>query len=124
MFDNLLLTYSSNKIAEPIDNGVDIITAKKDVSNVPTIKGNAPNSFLTGSHILFTRNEKLKAFIDGIEFIIRSMKIKTTIKIRKMPEIYKKKLYILSEEHNFFIITFANNPYTLCIGIIVLQVNQ
>jgi len=80
------------------------MTAKKDVSNVPIIKGSAPNSFLTGSQILFTRNDKLKAFIDGIELIIRSIKIKITIKIRKMPEIYKRKLYILSEEHNFFII--------------------
>ena len=35
---------------------IEMIRAKKEVARVPTRKGRAPNSLLTGSHVVLARN--------------------------------------------------------------------
>jgi hypothetical protein len=49
--------------------------AKKEVARVPTTKGNAPNSLLTGSHVALKRNPIPKLRMAGKEAIIRERKM-------------------------------------------------
>jgi hypothetical protein len=39
-----------------MENTTEMTSARKEVARVPTRKGNAPNSFLTGSHVVLKKN--------------------------------------------------------------------
>jgi hypothetical protein len=56
-----------------------MISARKDVSSVPTRKGSAPYTLLTGSQVLLQKKEKPKAFIDGMACTTRVIKIPRVI---------------------------------------------
>jgi hypothetical protein len=48
--------YSPRKMEMGIEKITEMMRARKEVARVPTTKGNAPNSFLTGSHVVLKRN--------------------------------------------------------------------
>jgi hypothetical protein len=47
--------YSPNKMEMGIEKMTEMIRAEKEVTRVPTRKGNAPNSPLTGSHVVLKK---------------------------------------------------------------------
>jgi hypothetical protein len=48
--------YSPRKMEMGREKTTEMMRARKEVARVPTRKGKAPNSFLTGSHVVLTRN--------------------------------------------------------------------
>ena len=61
------------------ENGIEIISAIKDVSKVPTKNGQAPYMLLTGSHILPHKNPIPNALMDVHDSKISVVKIPNMI---------------------------------------------
>jgi hypothetical protein len=69
--------YSPKKMEMGIEKTTEMIRARKEVARVPTRKGNAPNSLLTGSHVVLKKNCSPKLRIAGKEATIIEKKIAT-----------------------------------------------
>jgi hypothetical protein len=67
--------YSPRKMEMGKEKTTEMTRARKEVARVPTTKGNAPNSLLTGSHVALKRNRIPKLRIAGKEAMIREKKI-------------------------------------------------
>jgi len=67
--------YSPRKMEIGREKTTEMTRARKDVVRVPTTKGNAPNSLLTGSHVELNRNRIPKFRMDGKEAMIREKKM-------------------------------------------------
>src|SRR5450432_122444 len=52
------------------ENGMEMIRARNEVNKVPSKKGKAPYTLLTGSHVLPQRYLIPKCFIDGTDSIM------------------------------------------------------
>jgi hypothetical protein len=59
--------YSPKKMERGMEKMTEMMRAKKEVARVPTRKGNAPNSLLTGSHVTPERNQIPKFRMAGRE---------------------------------------------------------
>jgi hypothetical protein len=66
-------------------NGEDIMSASNEVRSVPIRKGNAPYSSVTGFHALPYRNLIPRCLIEGIEVIVRVIKMDINIIIKMIP---------------------------------------
>jgi len=62
------LKYSPRKIEMAREKGRQMSKERKEVKSVPTRKGNAPNSFDTGSHAFPKKKERPKALSEGNEW--------------------------------------------------------
>jgi len=67
--------YSPRKMEMGMEKTTDMRRARKEVARVPTTKGNAPNSLLTGSHVALNRKPIPKLRMAGKEAMIREKKI-------------------------------------------------
>jgi hypothetical protein len=67
--------YSPKKMEMGNEKIIEMIRAKKEVARVPTRKGNAPNSLLTGSHVALKRNRIPKFRMEGKEAMTSERKI-------------------------------------------------
>jgi hypothetical protein len=67
------------------EKGIEIINARKEVSNVPIKKGKAPYTLLTGSHVLLQRYFSPKFLIEGRDSMISVIIKPTTSKIMAIP---------------------------------------
>jgi hypothetical protein len=67
--------YSPRKMEMGMEKTTEMTRARKEVERVPTIKGNAPNSFLTGSHVELKINRIPKLRMAGKEAMIREKKM-------------------------------------------------
>jgi hypothetical protein len=61
------LKYSPKKMEMGREKTIEMIRAKKEVARVPTRKARAPNSPLTGSHVVPARNLRPKCRMAGRE---------------------------------------------------------
>jgi hypothetical protein len=80
-----LAEYSPKKMEMGREKRIEMIRAKKEVASVPTIKGNPPNSFLTGSHVELKRNRIPKFRIAGKEAMNSEKKMASRISRTKAP---------------------------------------
>jgi hypothetical protein len=71
------LKYSPKKMEMGREKMSERIRAKKEVARVPMRKGRAPNSLLTGSHVIPTRNPRPKCRMAGREESNSEKKIAT-----------------------------------------------
>jgi len=69
--------YSPRKMEIGMEKTTEMTRARKEVARVPTRKGRAPNSLLTGSHVELNRNRIPKFRIDGKEAITREKNMAT-----------------------------------------------
>src|SRR6202035_597835 len=60
------------------ENGIDIISARNEVSRVPSRNGNAPYTLLTGSQVLPQRYLIPRDFIEGTDSRISVIRIPST----------------------------------------------
>src|SRR4030042_5653904 len=67
--------YSPKKMEMGMEKTTEIIRARKEVARVPTRKGNAPNSLLTGSHVALKRNRIPKFRMEGKEAMTSEKKM-------------------------------------------------
>ena len=67
--------YSPKKMEMGNEKMIEMIRAKKEVARVPTRKGNAPNSLLTGSHVELKRNRIPKFRMAGKEAMTSEKKM-------------------------------------------------
>jgi hypothetical protein len=67
--------YSPKKMERGMEKMTEMMRAKKEVARVPTRNGNAPNSLLTGSHVVLTRNRIPKFRIAGKEAMTKERKM-------------------------------------------------
>src|SRR5215469_912894 len=72
-----------------MENGMEMISAKKDVSRVPSRKGQAPYTSSTGFHTLPHRYFAPSAFIDGMDWAIRVTRMPRTRTIMMSPMIIR-----------------------------------
>jgi hypothetical protein len=70
-----LVKYSPKKMEMGIENTTEMIRARKEVARVPTRKGKAPNSSLTGSHVVLPRNRTPKFLRAGKEAMANERKM-------------------------------------------------
>jgi hypothetical protein len=77
--------YSPRKMEMGMEKTIEMTRARKDVARVPTRKGNAPNSFLTGSHVALKRNRTPKVRMAGKEAMIREKKMASRRTKRNAP---------------------------------------
>jgi hypothetical protein len=88
-----LAEYSPRKMEMGMEKMTEMIRARKEVTRVPTRKGNAPNSLLTGSHVTLKRNPIPKLRIAGSEAMRREKKIarrRSKIKAPAAESIFRK----------------------------------
>jgi hypothetical protein len=67
--------YSPRKMEMGMEKITEMMRATKEVARVPTTKGNAPNSLLTGSHVALKRKPVPKLRMAGKEAMIRERKM-------------------------------------------------
>src|SRR5208337_1005899 len=67
--------YSPRKMETGMEKTTEMTRAIKEVARVPTRKGNAPNSFLTGSHVELKRNRIPKFRMAGKEAMVSEKKM-------------------------------------------------
>jgi hypothetical protein len=85
--------YSPRKMEIGMEKITEITRARKEVTRVPTRKGNAPNSLRTGSHVTLKRNSIPKLRIAGSEAMRREKKIaarSTKIRAPAAKSIFRK----------------------------------
>jgi hypothetical protein len=70
-----LAKYSPKKIEIGIEKTTEMRRARKEVARVPTRKGKAPNSFLTGSQVVLPRNRIPKFLRAGKEAMVNERKM-------------------------------------------------
>src|SRR4030042_5519396 len=75
------LKYSPKKMERGSEKKVDIARAKRDTNKVPMTNGSAPNSLLTGSHVVLVRKPMPKLRIAGREANTSDKRIAT----KRMP---------------------------------------
>jgi hypothetical protein len=78
--------YSPRKIEMGIEKRTEMTRARKEVARVPTRKGNAPNSLLTGSHVVLKRNRIPKFQMAGKEATAREKKMANSRARTNAPE--------------------------------------
>jgi hypothetical protein len=67
--------YSPRKMEMGNEKITEMMRARKEVARVPTTKGNAPNSLLTGSHVVLKRNRIPKFRMAGKEVMTSEKKM-------------------------------------------------
>jgi hypothetical protein len=77
--------YSPKKMERGMEKMTEMMRAKKEVARVPTRKGNAPKSLLTGSHVTPERNQIPKFRMAGREAMTSEKKIATRRTNTQMP---------------------------------------
>jgi hypothetical protein len=110
-----LAKYSPRKMEMGMEKTTEMMRARKEVTIVPTRKGNAPNSLLTGSHVVLKRNPIPKVRIEGSETMRREKKIarrRSKIKAPAAESIFRK-ADSESMDLCFMTCTYTKNEYRL-----------
>ena len=91
--------YSPRNIDMAIEKGKEIIKARKDVNNVPTMKGIAPNFSYTGSQVVPYIKLRPNLDIDGREPMNKVIKIVNKSITMHRPE--KKSIFLNIDSDKF-----------------------
>ena len=77
--------YYPRKMEIGMEKTTEMTRARKEVAKVPTINGNAPNSLLTGSHVVLKRKRIPKFRMAGKEPMTREKKMASRISRTNTP---------------------------------------